>query len=353
MRLSMKITQVVSNGIINQKLITFTPEALVALGIKHHAPISVETPDGIIKTTLEFGPVRFGRRRTAIAAALGLKLGDKLIAEFQEDGTSVKLTPVHNVPDPAAMKEFDNPHKAQTRQKVWETIAKDLPVKPGDALVLYLAGINDLDRAVALKLGFKANNLIAVERDDTVFAELRYRKKLLVIHNDISATLNAWTDKPVNVVYADFSCGWYGGSRSLLNPLVTNSAFNDCIVAVNMLRGRDEVNTVEGRTHRGLTVWDSVGKTLLKELKHYIRNEQYALSLLTTAIKRTQVTYRTYRSDHQTFDTVIWKNITIPNLIKDVDGITVRSTRLVPQINQKLRHEIRAVLATRTRLARG
>lgn len=45
----------------------------------------------------------------------------------------------------------------------WNRIRERLTCKPRDALVLYLAGPQDLDRAVAMRKGFDPLNMIAVE----------------------------------------------------------------------------------------------------------------------------------------------------------------------------------------------
>lgn len=340
----MKNLQLAANAIVKQKLITYHADDLCSFGVKHHEPVLVETPNGSISTTWEFGPIRFGKNRTAITQALHLKLGDKLLTEFI-DNRHIKLTPLHYQPGKSAAKNYNSPAKNEAREKIWQTIAQALAVKPKNALVLYLPGREDFDREEALKLGFHHPSLIAVERDDAVFAELRHQKKIPVIHSDLTTVLNAWSSTPVHVIYADFSCGWCGGSASLLRPLVTNDAFSQCILAINLLRGRDQPQ--EGRTNRGLAVWDGFGKTLLDELKHRV-NDEYALSLVTAAMKRNPVVFKTYRSSHQTFDTAIWRMVTVPSLLKDTAFVSKKMTPVPRIFDKKLRQDIAAVLAIRT-----
>jgi hypothetical protein len=63
--------------------------------------------------------------------------------------------------------------KANWRRWQWNRIVERLAVPVRDAVVVYLAGPEDLDRPVALSKGFRPDNLIAVDRDGDVVKQLR------------------------------------------------------------------------------------------------------------------------------------------------------------------------------------
>jgi hypothetical protein len=129
--------------------------------------------------------------------------------------------------------------KAQWRRTAWNRIVERLIVHPRDAVVLYLAGEQDLDREVALRKGFRANNLIAVERDSRVVSVLR-ANGVLTISGNIVEIVRAWPrERKVNVIFADLCDDIRSTNGPLLGGLI-NAAFAGAVIAVNFMRGRSK-----------------------------------------------------------------------------------------------------------------
>lgn len=138
-------------------------------------------------------------------------------------------------------------NKAQWRRTMWNQIVKRLQVPARDAVVLYLAGESDADRAVALRHGFRDENLIAVESEKKVTIKLR-NAGILTINSDICEVCNSWTSPKVDLVYADFCCGLTLKIQDFLVAIAGLAMFSESVVAINLMRGRD-AQTNEVRAH--------------------------------------------------------------------------------------------------------
>lgn len=112
-------------------------------------------------------------------------------------------------------------------------------VNPATATVLYLAGEQDQDRTLLKAKGFRDHNLIAVEREKKIVAELRDRE-ILVAHGDLFDVLFSWpAQKRIDVVIGDFLCDL---SRAMVSNIVFALMLPQCIETVfafNFLKGRD------------------------------------------------------------------------------------------------------------------
>lgn len=169
--------------------------------------------------------------------------------------------------------------KNNWRRAVWNEIDKRLREtgrRPKDAIVLYLAGEQDLDRKVMLEHGFRPDNLLIIERDKDVAKKLRKEGKI-VICADIRNALLAWGDNHprVQILYADYCCGLEPKTLIIEKALIGKPSFNTSIAMINFLRGRDaSSNDLRAAMGRWSRSWLGAGEELDK--KH--RGEQYVFS---------------------------------------------------------------------------
>lgn len=131
-------------------------------------------------------------------------------------------------------------NKNNWRRWVWNRIVERLAVPPAEAVVLYLAGQQDLDREIAIQRGFKGHNLIAVERDELVAAQLR-KKGVLTIQGEFGDVLQFWPlGHEIHVVFGDFC----SDMTLKLWTAITLTAFlaytKNAVLAFNFQRGRDQ-----------------------------------------------------------------------------------------------------------------
>jgi hypothetical protein len=130
--------------------------------------------------------------------------------------------------------------KNNWRRTIWNEISSRVGKDKRDGIVLYLAGLEDLDRAVAVEKGFHPNNLIAIDRDQRVVDAMRAQGKL-AIKGDLSSVIAHWPhDLPIAAIVADFCCGL---EKSIFVDFVGSLTWAPlhpgCVVAVNLQRGRD------------------------------------------------------------------------------------------------------------------
>ena len=131
--------------------------------------------------------------------------------------------------------------KNQWRRTIWNQIVAQLPryLAPRDAVVVYLAGLQDLDRTIALRKGFIAKNLISVEKDKASLLAQR-RNGTLAIHGNLIDVLRDWPkSQRVDVIFADFCHGLEGATIDALIKAMFNPALRHAIIAINLMRGRD------------------------------------------------------------------------------------------------------------------
>lgn len=136
--------------------------------------------------------------------------------------------------------------KNRWRIMVWSRIVgrlKRCGKKPQDCLVVYLAGPQDLDRAVAMRKGFLPSNLIAVEIDGARVDGLR-DQSVLTIRADMFDTLMNWRHKrKPDVVYADLCSNLNPKTIDrLCSVLLTSNVPHETVVIVNFQRGREAKN---------------------------------------------------------------------------------------------------------------
>jgi len=108
--------------------------------------------------------------------------------------------------------------------------------------VLYLAGPEDLDRAYAIAHGFMAENLIAIDREQTAIDSIRLSGGIGIC-GSLEATLAAWpANWKIDVLIADFCCGLTKSSIFVALEVIQNPSLANAVVAFNGMRGRDAIS---------------------------------------------------------------------------------------------------------------
>lgn len=277
-------------------------------------------------------------------------------------------------------------NKNNWRRWVWNRIIERLTVPTKDAVVLYLAGEDNIDREIALSHGFKPDNLIAIEKDKTIVNHLR-RNGQLCVQGDIIDILRAWPhNKLISVIIADFCCGLekrimeYFTTAFLQSPHTRTSIF-----AINLLRGRDpstnqlreswtrnrldnmmwETSTIN-RKHRGVMVTTEYATVLLSVVFGkivFISEGKLQYNKETTMQgewieyynkhhkglwKVMQPAFNSYKSvSGQIFDSAIWSSGISCNEFFDDDGVYDNRINAV-HVGTSERRRIAAILAHRT-----
>lgn len=222
---------------------------------------------------------------------------------------------------------------------MWNAIVSRLKVKPRDALVLYLAGHQDLDREIALSKGFSPHNLIAIEKDKKVLAELR-RKKRLCIHGEFTdAVRSACINHKIDVVFGDFCCGLHDAFYLNMPFVSCHPNLSGSVFAFNFLRGRDKSSNflrVPGLVLSGTDSFRHRGGNYLYWL--------YTLGYINEGGDCLNGVFNSYRSKTQIFDSLVFENRPSDAFMKRLSG-----TNLNVVFNQETYASIAAVFAHRTR----
>lgn len=166
--------------------------------------------------------------------------------------------------------------KNNWRRWQWNRISERITIPTIDAIVLYLAGKDDLDRAIAVEHGFSPSNLIAIDREEEVVKHLRGKGALCLKGDFLTVVRACWFSKMrPNVLIADFC----GGLSEDISMVTTMSLFDvyqglladDAVISINMMRGRDKgflmdnYKKVKNR-HRGVIIVEHFVETLYHSL---------------------------------------------------------------------------------------
>lgn len=276
--------------------------------------------------------------------------------------------------------------KNQWRREVWNCIDERLAVAPRNAVVLYLAGPADLDRPLAIRHGFDANNMIAVERNASAVKSLRLNRAL-TIHDDFLSACYLWpSNTDVHVVFGDFCNGLPIVQWSRIAQLWTAPHLNNAVFAFNFLCGRENNNSFqyieqwrairgdgyEEEKHRGLMVYTEYVSFMFEGILGMLEHSpNHALTRRKTATQKewdeyhkefqrmtlgieafTRPKLMSYRSEKQTFNTVIFRNPM--GAIKGFNNIDeVRVSCDLRAKGHPTRRKISAILAHRTMRARA
>lgn len=140
-------------------------------------------------------------------------------------------------------KDYNFRQKRIHRRNTWKTIKKSLigaGKKINKCSVLYLSGAEDLDREVAVSLGFSPNNFISVEAHKET-AILLKKKNVTTINGTINNVLQA-VNRQFDVVFLDLCCGITENTYQTASELIVTNAvdfINGSCIYINLLRGRD------------------------------------------------------------------------------------------------------------------
>lgn len=139
-------------------------------------------------------------------------------------------------------KDYDFDSKNRWRRMIWNLILRRTKGREKRELVLYLAGPDDFDRAVAVGRGVPSSNLIAIDRDRANIQSVRANGHLGIC-GDVIDVLRAWPrSKPVCAIMLDL-CQGFQRLEDLHRIMLIqqfNPALGKAIIAFNLLRGRDQ-----------------------------------------------------------------------------------------------------------------
>lgn len=209
-----------------------------------------------------------------------------------------------------ANKNYDNGRKNNWRRWEWNRIVDFLVTPPREAVVLYLAGKDDLDRQIALSRGFRNDNLIAVDRDARIVNSLRASGSLAIKGDIFSAAIEWPLDKQVNVVIPDLCSGWDLKTHTGLVACMIITAPE--VVSLNFLRGRDkQVSHAKScfpveEKHRGFLAYGAAVSALAREIG---KKQECGFDFVKNAlIDLSSLAENSYKSGSQVFDSVVFRN---------------------------------------------
>lgn len=141
--------------------------------------------------------------------------------------------------------DYKNGSKNHWRRTMWNVLSERVQDRK-HATVLYLPGSRDLDRAEALRRGFRPWNLIAVETNNNVVRHLRARG-VNTIRGSLIDVVSAWpTSQRLDVIVADLQCGMTTAALQTIYLWASSTQCANTVLAINLQRGRDPGKTLEG-----------------------------------------------------------------------------------------------------------
>lgn len=233
----------------------------------------------------------------------------------------------------AGLENYDNAAKNNWRNWQWNQIISHFPEvqklphfarKPNSGYaasiaekksVAYLVGPADIDREIATKKGFASHRLIAIDSDGECVKSARHNGAT-AIRCTLEGFLSHY-DRPVDVVVADLCHGFTGDEFRLPHVLASSKAIGkDCVIAINMLRGRDSSsNEFRAAVNDGRTaIQDQRIAEVLKESGTNRALHFYALLLEFFSVAgrgyvsdgRMMPSVYSYKSGTQVFDSLVF-----------------------------------------------
>lgn len=112
--------------------------------------------------------------------------------------------------------------------------------------VIYLCGPSDVDREHARRFGFRDENVIAVDLDPARTGGVT-KNGHPVINSDLSSVVANWPDDwRIDLIVADFCCGFSRQATDFGLSLFASGAVSDrTVVSLNLLRGRDRASNLQ------------------------------------------------------------------------------------------------------------
>ncbi len=141
---------------------------------------------------------------------------------------------------------YDFEEKKRYREKIWGCFARKL--NPKTAVVMFMPSKEGLEIPIALSLGFKEENLVAVDDCPAVIAASKWRKeypKIRFYGNDIARAGERMREEGVGLDAANLDL------CSNLNKKVIDQVFGfihsgclygDALIALTMMRGREQTS---------------------------------------------------------------------------------------------------------------
>jgi len=137
-----------------------------------------------------------------------------------------------------ATRDYRNGRKNNWRRTIWNDVLHRTAGREKNELILYLAGPQDNDRAIAVSKGVPDKNLIAIDETKRNVVRLRGLGHSAVCADAID-TLWSWPhNRPVCAVLLDFCAGLVESTAGFYDAF-QNPALNNAVVMVNFMRGRD------------------------------------------------------------------------------------------------------------------
>jgi hypothetical protein len=131
--------------------------------------------------------------------------------------------------------------KNNWRRRVWNEVSSRIDDKRSSK-VIYLAGAQDLDRAVAVSKGFSASNMVAVDSERSVVESLRKCGKV-AMQSRLSEAVAAFGG--ADVVLADFCCGLTSEVfKTAISAILLADTSKDFVLVANLQRGREHKDEI-------------------------------------------------------------------------------------------------------------
>lgn len=137
--------------------------------------------------------------------------------------------------------EYKFGQKNNWRRWQWNDVLRRTAGREKYEPILYLAGPNDLDRAVAISKGVPSLNLIAIDKKRTTIQSIRDEGNTAIC-GDVIDVLTTWPKTtPVCAIVLDFCRGFQkiDDLKRLANLTVAHPPLKKAVVAINMQRGKD------------------------------------------------------------------------------------------------------------------
>jgi hypothetical protein len=139
-----------------------------------------------------------------------------------------------------AVKDYGFGQKKHWRRTQWNQILERTRGREKSEPILYLAGPDDNDRAVAVSKGVPAHSLIAIDRDEVNVGRVKAGGHS-AIQADVETILRSWPrQRKVCALMLDFCSGLEGRYRLDLREPLLRTPFAGAAVMLNFQRGRDK-----------------------------------------------------------------------------------------------------------------
>lgn len=138
-----------------------------------------------------------------------------------------------------ALREYGSGQKNHWRRTIWNEVIRRMGDRRRTHPVLYLAGPDDKDRAVACSKGVSEHQMIAIDRYSPNIAKVRSSGGYGVVARDVLDVLWSWPKaRDVGAVLLDYCCGLTAETTGVLD-VFQREPLRQAVLMVNFMRGRD------------------------------------------------------------------------------------------------------------------